>query len=111
DEILVVSMQEKNNGVCWLPCSNKQYLVLECWIIRKARSQFRGDVFYRGEGYQEANKWYYVPFLSVIIQLQTTTDFIADQGNAISVDSNSSYIRSKDNDGTDFLLKPALNQC
>lgn len=72
----------------------------------KPRSQFRGVCLSR-RGFKGSNKWYYVPFPLCKYSATTTTDFIADQGNAISVDSNSSYIRSKDNDGTDFLLKPA----
>ncbi|KAL0546003.1 hypothetical protein IC582_015907 [Cucumis melo] len=71
----------------------------------KPRSQFRGVCLSR-RGFKGSNRWYYVSFPLCKYSATTTTDFVADQGNAISVDSNS-YRRSKEDDNTDFLLKPA----
>lgn len=72
--------------------------------LEKPRSQFRGVCLSR-RGFNGSNRWYYVSF-PLCKYSATTTDFVADQGNAISVDSNS-YRRSKEDDNTDFLLKPA----
>lgn len=73
--------------------------------VEKPRSQFRGVCLSR-RGIKGSNKWYYVSFPLCKYSATTTTDFVADQGNAVSVDSNS-YRRSKEDDSTDFLLKPA----
>lgn len=74
--------------------------------LEKPRSQFRGVCLSR-RGFKGSNsRWYYVSFPLCKYSATTTTDFVADQGNAISVDSNS-YSRSKEDDNTDFLLKPA----
>lgn len=72
--------------------------------LEKPRSQFRGVCLSR-RGFNGSNRWYYVSF-PLCKYSATTTDFVADQGNAISVDSNY-YRRSKEDDNTDFLLKPA----
>lgn len=51
-------------------------------------------------------RWHYVSF-SVCKYSVTTTDFVAEHGNAVSLDSNT-YSGGKDtNGGADFVLKPA----